>query len=84
MDFLPKTTNLQGGDTPKTTNLANHDIHTEDKTPLTTTPPNPAKHVKPTTRWTTRLPPTSTPLNPPNHTKPFQSFPTKIPYGYNH
>ena len=33
MDFLPKTVHLQGGDTRKTPNLANHGKHTEDKTP---------------------------------------------------
>ena len=33
MDFLPKTANLQGGDTRKTPNLANHGKHQEGKTP---------------------------------------------------
>ena len=33
MDFLPKTANLQGGDTRKTPNLANHGIRQEGKTP---------------------------------------------------
>ena len=33
MDFLPKTENLQGGDTRKTPNFANHGKHTDGKTP---------------------------------------------------
>ena len=33
MDFLPKTANLQGGDTRKTPNLANHGIRQEGKGP---------------------------------------------------
>ncbi len=50
MDFLPKTVNLQGGDTrkhPQTRNLANHGIRQRARVPPTTTPPNPANHAKP-------------------------------------
>ena len=50
MDFLPRTTNLQGGDTRKTPNLANHGIRQEGKGPPTPTPLNhqiTAYHAKP-------------------------------------
>ena len=35
MDFLPKTANLQGGDTRKTPNLAYHDKHRRARVPPT-------------------------------------------------
>ena len=79
MDFQPKTAHLQGGDTHKTPNLANHGIRQEDKTPPHANPSQSTKsrNITPNLR-TARPPPTTTPLNPPNP-KPSQSFPTKIP-----
>ena len=47
MDFLPKTANLQGGDTRKTPNLANHGVRQEGKTPPHAKPSKPAYHAKP-------------------------------------
>ena len=68
MDFLPKTANLQGGDTRKTPNLANHGIRQEGKTPP---PRQPLPihqiteyHAKPTDGKT---PPYALPSIPPNH-----------------
>ena len=47
MDFQPKTANLQGGDTRKTPNLANHAKHTKGKTPPHAKTSKPANHAKP-------------------------------------
>ena len=44
MDFLPKTANLQGGDTRKTPNLANHGIRQEGKGPPHAIPSIPLTH----------------------------------------
>ena len=51
MDFLPKTANLQGGDTRKTPNLANHGKRQEGKTPPHANPSQ-SRHI------------TAFPLNP--------------------
>jgi hypothetical protein len=68
MDFLPKTANLQGGDTRKTPNLANHGVRQEGKTPP---PRQPLKtSISRQTiriRQTARPPPTPTPSIPLNH-----------------
>ena len=47
MDFLPKTANLQGGDTRKTPNLANHGIHQEGKGPPHANPSQSTKSRQP-------------------------------------
>jgi hypothetical protein len=62
MDFLPKTANLQGGDThktpKKTRNLPNHGKPPEEKTPPTISPPNlwPMYHAKPFQSFPTKIP----------------------------
>ena len=79
MDFLPKTANLQGGDTRKTPNLANHGKHSDGKTPPHDNPSQSTKSRNITKNLrAARPPPTPLPPNPPNP-KPSQSFPTKIP-----
>ena len=83
MDFQPKTANLQGGDTHKTPNLANHGKHTEGKTPPHVNPSQSTKsrNITPNLR-TARPPPThslqSLPITA-YHGNPSQSFLTKIP-----
>ena len=47
MDFLSKTANLQGGDTRKTPNLANHGIRQEGKGPPHTNPSQSTKSRQP-------------------------------------
>ena len=63
MDFLPKTANLQGGDTRKTPNLANHGVRQEGKTPPTPNPQN--QHITPN------------PQNPPDGKTPPHANPSK-------
>ena len=65
MDFLPKTANLQGGDTRKTPNLANHGVLQEGKTPPYVNPFNPSQ-----SRHITAY-----------HGVPSQSFLIQIPIG---
>ncbi len=72
MDFQPKTANLQGGDTHKTPNLANHGKHTEGKTPPHTNPSQSTKsrNITPNLRTARPFNPsqsrhiTTIPLNP--------------------
>ena len=47
MDFLPKTAHLQGGDTRKTPNLANHGIRQEGKGPPHDNPSQSTKSRQP-------------------------------------
>ena len=76
MDFQSKTENLQGGDTLKTPNLANHAKPIRGKGLPHANPFNPSQTRK--SHQTYGPPPTTTPPNPLNHAKPSQSFPTKI------
>ena len=83
MDFLPKTAKLQGGDTRKTPNSANHGKHTEGKTPPYGNPSQSTKsrNITPNLR-TARPPPThslqSLPITA-YHGIPSQSFLIQIP-----
>ena len=62
MDFQPKTANLQGGDTRKTPNLANHGVRQEGKTPPHVKPSKPAYHAKPSKSARRQDPPPRQPL----------------------
>ena len=59
MDFLPKTANLQGGDTRKTPNLANHGVRWRARPPPTRSLqslPITAYHGNPSQSFLTKIP----------------------------
>ena len=64
MDFLPKTANPQGGDTPPPLNSANHGVRSRASPPPTPTPLNPPNHGISRQTYGRQDPPLRTPFNP--------------------